>query len=349
MMGALRSKLHRWTGALGLRLHLRASDLSQGTPLPGNLFLAPPEPPPLQFASRQIEDYILLADYRPVLDEIVHPVGRADISPLELPPMPTGRVLTAHLLGSFCLSIDDLPIEKLPNGRSGSLLKYLLYHHQRRIAREALMEAFWPGADPDVSRNRLNVTMSNIRHTLRQASDVEVILFEDSRYFIDAGLQIWLDVEELETSLERARQAAANGKTAAAVQYHETAASLYQGDFLEDDLYEEWTVPIRERLRLAYLDTLFHLSRYYFETRQYTACVGMCQTILERDNCREDVHCLLMRCYARQNQFYLALRQYQVCVGALRAELDMAPAAATMALHEKLRRRELTDPLARSY
>ena len=68
---------------------------------------------------------------------------------------------------------------------------------------------------------------------------------------------------------------------------------LISGGFHADDLYEEWTIPIRERLRLAYLDTLYRLASDYFSREQYyAACAGMCHAIMERDNCREDVHCL---------------------------------------------------------
>ena len=66
---------------------------------------------------------------------------------------------------------------------------------------------------------------------------------------------------------------------------------------------------------------------------------SVCQNILERDNCREDVHCLLMRCYAHQNQVPLALRQFQIRVQALRQELDVDPATSTVSLYEELRHR----------
>lgn len=256
--------------------------------------------------------------------------------------------LTAYLLGGFVISIEDIPIARIPTGRNGSLLKYLVYHHQRRIARDALMDLFWPQAEPDVARNRLNVAMSSIRHAIRAATGRESIVFEDGRYFIHPELNVWLDVEEVERNLEAVRRLDASGQSASAIQHLEVAANLYQGDFLADDPYEEWTIPIRERLRLAYLDTLFRLGRDYFERGQYAACAGMCQTILERDNCREDVHCLLMRCYAHQNQIYLALRQYHLCTEALHRELDVKPAETTTALYTSLRRRELSTPIDRT-
>ena len=67
---------------------------------------------------------------------------------------------------------------------------------------------------------------------------------------------------------------------------------------------------------------------------------SICPDLDTRDNCREDAHCLLMRCYSRQGQHHLALRQYQACVEALRAELEVDPAPATTQLYERIRRRE---------
>ena len=62
--------------------------------------------------------------------------------------------------------------------------------------------------------------------------------------------------------------------------------------------------------------------------------------MLTQDNCREDSHCRLMRCYSRQGQYHLALRQYQLCVKTLRDELDVDPSPNTTQLYERIRRRE---------
>jgi hypothetical protein len=61
---------------------------------------------------------------------------------------------------------------------------------------------------------------------------------------------------------------------------------------------------------------------------------------LAHDNCREDAHCLLMRCYSRLNQPQLAVRQYLSCVAVLRNELRMDPGAMTTELFQRIRRRE---------
>jgi DNA-binding SARP family transcriptional activator len=240
--------------------------------------------------------------------------------------------------------MNDAPVTKVPSGRGGMILKYLVYHHRRNLPRDQLMELLWPEAEPDMARNRLNVALSGLRRELRRFIRNEVIVFDDGKYGLDPSWTVWVDVEEFERSLEAARHSESAGNMEQGIQHLEVAANLYQGDFLAEDPYEEWTISIRERLRLAYLDALYLLGRRYFELGQYGACAALCQLILERDRCREDVHCLLMRCYAGQEQIPLALRQYQVCVEALQRELDVTPEPATTQLAERLRRHEGISP-----
>jgi DNA-binding SARP family transcriptional activator len=254
-------------------------------------------------------------------------------------PATTVMPVAVHMLGAFSMTIGDLTV-KLPASRGLSVLKYLLLHHKQNISREVLMDIFWPDAEPQTARNNLNVAMHGLRKALRNIIFLPVIIFEDGAYGLEPNLKVWLDVEEFERCSNAGQRLEARDQLTASVAEYETAISLYQGDFLESNPYEEWTILDRERLRVAYLDTLDRLSQIYFSQERYAACIAVCQLILNRDRCREDAHCLLMRCYSRQRQHHLALYQYQVCVEALRAELDVEPAPETTKLYEQIRRRE---------
>jgi DNA-binding SARP family transcriptional activator len=202
------------------------------------------------------------------------------------------------------------------------------------------MDTFWPESEQQTARNSLDVALHSLRKALRSAIFMPVLLFEDGGYSFEPSLQIWLDVEEFERCVQAGQRLEAKNQRSAAIAEYECAISLYQGDFLEQNPYEEWTILDRERLRIAYLDTLDHLSRIYFAQEQYAACVAACQLLLSRDRCREDIHCILMQCFSRQGQHHLALRQYQICEGALLEELDVRPAPETTQLYDRIRRRE---------
>jgi DNA-binding SARP family transcriptional activator len=245
--------------------------------------------------------------------------------------------VAVQMLGTFSMTVQDSTL-KLPASRGLSLLKYLLLHHKQKTPREVLMDVFWRDAEPEMARNNLNVAMHSLRKALRTVIFLPVIVFEDGAYGLEPNLQIWLDVEEFERCVKGGQRLEARDQLTTAVTEYEAAISLYQGDFLEQNPYEEWTVLDRERLRVAYLDTLDRLSQIYFSQDRYAACITVCQVILTRDRCREDAHCLLMRCYSRQGQYHLALRQYQICVEALHQELDVEPTLETTKLHEQIRR-----------
>ena len=202
------------------------------------------------------------------------------------------------------------------------------------------MEAFWPGASPESARNSLNVALHDLRKVFRVRITTPVIEYHEGAYQFNPDLNLWLDVEEFERYLFASQRLENAGQLSLAVNELEVAASLYQGDFMADDPYEEWAVLDRTRLQIAYLDLLNRLSNMYFSQGQYSACVTLCQRILERDNCREDAHRRLMRCYSRQGQHHLALRQYQLCIQTLQNELGVDPEQDTLQLAERIRRHE---------
>jgi DNA-binding SARP family transcriptional activator len=252
----------------------------------------------------------------------------------------TGILLTVSTLGNFSLSINDTVMQRLPSTRGLSVLKYLLINHKQKTPREVLMDTFWQDSDPDSARNNLNVSLHSLRSALREITETPVVIFEKGNYFLNPDLRIWIDVEEFEDQLHAGQQLESAGDLSNAVRKYEVATSLYQGDFLEEDPYEEWPVLTREHLRVSYMETLDRLSQIKFDMGNYSACVALCQKMLERDNCREDAHRLLMRCFSRQGQQHLALRQYQACVEALRTELDVDPEPATVQLAEHIRHHE---------
>ncbi len=278
----------------------------------------------------------------PQLPEVsAHASISGEPSPLPFPkpePLP-GITAVVQMLGPFSLTIQGAPL-KLPISRGSSLLKYLLLHHKHVTPREILMDIFWPEADPDAARNNLNVAMHGLRQALRSVTDVALIRFVDGGHGLATDLEIWLDVDEFERCTREGQRLEAREELNAAVIEYEIAVDLYRGDFLADSPYDGWTTQDRERLRVAYLDTLERLGRIYFGQGRYAACVALCQLLLSRDPCREDAHCRLMQCYSRLGQSPLALRQYQICAAALRAELQAQPAPETKQLYSRIRRHE---------
>jgi DNA-binding SARP family transcriptional activator len=246
--------------------------------------------------------------------------------------------LIVYCLGQFRVYQDDRLTTDWPSGKGKSIFKYMIANRQRPIAKDVLMDLFWRGADPDAARNNLNVAIYGLRQALRAGRpDFSHILFQDDHYLLNPSMALWVDAEEFLEHCERGCTLEKEKRAAPAVAEYEVAEGLYQGDFLEEDLYEDWPMLQREGLRDSYLVILERLSRYYLESQRYAMCIHLCQKILAKDDCREDAHRRLMRCYCRQGQPYLALRQYHLCAETLQKELEVPPMGETLALYEQVR------------
>jgi len=250
---------------------------------------------------------------------------------------PSSPSLAVYCLGPFQVYQDDQLVADWPASKGKLIFKYMISHRSLPVAKEVLMELFWPDAHPDAARNNLNVAIYGLRKGLRQTTaSFSHILFQDECYLFNPDLRIWVDSEAFIKHLTAAQTLERHGELVAAIREYRAAEALYQGDFLGEDRYQDWLMPLRQSLQADYLNLLDRLSRYYLDQEEYDLCVTMCDKMLAVDSCREEAHCRLMRCYSQQRQPYLALRQYHLCVKALKEDLDVPPAQTTTALYEQI-------------
>jgi DNA-binding SARP family transcriptional activator len=254
---------------------------------------------------------------------------------------PSSPLLIVHCLGPFQVFSNNKLIERWPSSKGKSIFKYLVTNRGRPIAKEVLMDLFWPEADPDAARNNLNVAIYGLRQAFREDdTDFSHVLYQNEHYLLNSELQVWLDVEEFMAHFQSGHRLQREGLVTEAVREYHAAEALYQGEFLEEDRYEEWLMPLRRQITSNYLELLERLSQYYFNKEEYASCISICRSMLSNDPCLEDAHCRLICCHYRQGQQHLALRQYHQCVKALKEELEVAPGPKTEELYEKIRHHE---------
>lgn len=312
--------------------------------LPANTSLNLPDPNPPEFRNHDSlwRRGQSLFGWRPDLRPIEADAHGLVAQALAVPIVETGEQgqpeLKVHCLGPFQVYQDDWLIEYWPSSKGKSIFKYLVTYRKRPVAKEVLMDLFWPDAHPDSARNNLNVAIYGLRQALHDIRpEFSHILFQEDCYLLNSKLQVWVDVEAFREYLSTARSLERRRDLASAVPAYRAAEALYQGEFLVEDRYEDWLLPQRQSLEADYLSLLDRLSRYYLGQKDYEMCVSKCDKMLAVDPCREEAHRRLMRCYARRGQRYLALRQHQLCVETLQNELDVPPVSATTTLFEQIR------------
>jgi DNA-binding SARP family transcriptional activator len=232
---------------------------------------------------------------------------------------------------------DDQLVTDWDSLKARSIFKYLVVHRGTSIIKDVLMDVFWPDAGPEAARRNLHQAIYSLRNTLRQRQpDYAHILFRDDCYLLNPEMPIWLDLEEFEEHIQAGKRLERSGRLSEAMAQYGIAEGLYQGDFLEEDPYEDWPGLQREQSRQAYLSIADRLSAHYAQQGEYTPAMALCQKVLVKDNCCEKAHRRLMQCYLAQGQRHLAVRQYQACVEVLKEEFDLQPSEETVALYHHI-------------
>ena len=79
------------------------------------------------------------------------------------------------------------------------------------------------------------------------------------------------------------------------------------------------------------------ISENFMLKNDYTEAIHLCEKILAKDNCREDIYRRLMECYYLSGQRDRAIKIFRKCTKALKAELEVEPTAATIQLYRRIK------------
>jgi LuxR family transcriptional regulator, maltose regulon positive regulatory protein len=249
--------------------------------------------------------------------------------------------LQVRFFGHFEILCNGEPVGLGRNGKALAIFKYLLAHRDRRVSRNYLMEWLWPESTPKKAGSSLNVAICTLRKLLSECSAglQNYILLEEGYYGLCPTVRVESDVEEFDLRYEQGCRLEKTNCNEGAAEY-ERAIELYRGEYLLDDLYEDWTMVERERLSNAYLDMLERLAVYYKETEQLRESIQICYRILQKDRGHENCHLLLTEAYALLGSYGRALRQYRLFKGVLNSTYGTEPSVETEERFEKVLGRE---------
>lgn len=150
-----------------------------------------------------------------------------------------------YFFGVFRILINGDLIKDWQNGKSKTIFKYPVAHRQRPISKEFLMELLWPGSEIECARNNLNVSIYNIRQSIKHGGKkIPCIDHMNGQYSINPNLKIWTDFEEFIDIFDEAEKHRNNNDLEREISTLELLDKLYVDDFLAEDQYEDWIIPL---------------------------------------------------------------------------------------------------------
>ena len=223
--------------------------------------------------------------------------------------------------------------------KAGLLLAYLALNLHRTQARERLLDTFWGDMEPQMARDNLSTTLSQLRRQLETTgiptgsilvADRQQVRLNADAVSVDAG-----DFDRL------TRQAKVVEDAPAKTALLQEAANLYRGELLPG-CYEEWATREQTRFQSAYLECLRHLTRNLETAGHWPEALEYAQKATAADPYAEEFYQAQMRLLVRLKRPAVALQTYEELALLFERDLGAQPAAGTRQMAEMIR----SDPRA---
>ena len=236
--------------------------------------------------------------------------------------------LRIQTLGAFRIVRDGqpAPMSEWQSKKARRLLKTLVARRGRPVPRDVLMDALWPDDDSAAVAKRLSVAVSTIRAVLDPTGRYEPDHFvggSDALALDYAHVDV--DVEDFLSDAARGVEALREGRHGEALELLEAAEAAYSGEFLEEELYEDWAAPLREEARAAYISVARALAIESAKARDHDATVRYRLRLLQRDPYDEDAHLGVVSALIESRRHGDARRAYGVYVTRME-EISLEPA-----------------------
>ena len=212
----------------------------------------------------------------------------------ELGTTPAGAAFFIQALGDFKIILrgETIPASTLSRQKKVlDLLKLLLVHRQNGILKETLYDLFWPGYLPKSCRDNLNTLIYRLRKILGEAEDY--VLTQGGIIRLNDEI-CTVDVDHFLQQIKEGEQAQRQNDRSLAMACYNKAKDLYQGDFLEKDLYYDDIRDYRETLKNEYLQLLFNITIMNLDAGIYQVALGAVKALIRKDPLCETAYRLLM-------------------------------------------------------
>jgi len=255
-------------------------------------------------------------------------------------PPNTDVPLRVCTLGGFHVWRDGDEISPAAWGREKALHLFQFFVTLRlqglRLHREQIIERLWPGLDPDGGDRDFKVALHAVNKVLepnrKPRAEPQFIQRHDLTYDLNLE-EIWIDAFAFENLIAAGNQA---GNRESAVAYYQQALTLYQGDFLPERRYEDWSSAERERLQVLALGLMTTLAEMLLKNSPLES-IRLTQHALAIDPVWENAYRIQIQAYLAQGNRPMALRTYQQCVKVLQSELAIGPLPETQAIYEQIK------------
>ncbi|MBT9584435.1 hypothetical protein IV102_13920 [bacterium] len=222
----------------------------------------------------------------------------------------------------------------------------LLVFHRGGILDEALLEVFWPDAEPERARNSLRNSLHKVRQTLKKfLGEVRTVDRCRKTGIIRLNCTYQTDCDLFLTELLQAQELTRQQQWGPALLRVRQAVLHLSGELMQgaDD---EYIVGPRAQLANQHLRALLLQGRLEYELHQGDACEATAGQVLGLDDLNEDAHRLRLQALALQQRHADLATCFALSQHHFKSELGIVPRSIVAAFEacQKTQALDGTDP-----
>lgn len=246
------------------------------------------------------DHFCYIGDLDPWMADVERFITGTHIPRKPVNPKHNVRIVT---LGRFTVEVNG---EEVPNSQWGSrrarqLCKRLVAARGWPVTRDELIDMLWPEEhDRQALGARLSVQLSAVRRVLGGG----VIANRES---------VRLDLNEVTTDLNAFFESASDKET----------VEQYSGDFLPEDLYDDWTHGARDEARARFTQAARTLGAKAIESGDHETATKLARRLIICDPYEQESHILLIKAHQEAGLAGEARRSHEAWARAM-AELDLS-------------------------
>lgn len=236
--------------------------------------------------------------------------------------------IRVHTLGAFRVIVDGRELKKADwsRRRARELFKLLLLNHRSAVTISEIHDKLWgERGDRNIEMLVMNAA-SHIRKALEsgreEVADHFTLDCSDGAYMLDLGENVWIDFIRFRELVVAARRSSSVEERS---RMYAEATELYGGDFLQEDLYADWTEFQRRLLKDAFLEGLEYLAREDLRMGHLEQAIAGARRILEHDDTSETAYRILLQGLTQCGRHGEANRMMEQCRLAFARELGKEP------------------------
>lgn len=228
--------------------------------------------------------------------------------------------------------------------KTRTFLLLLLAHDPKKLTDDFIIDLLWPNTPFEKAKNNLYHAVHHLRKILEPSREDPsrslYILREGNCYYFNKNAQYWWDVDEFEKIIKSSEEFVQRGDIENAINSFQDMKSLYQGDFLQENLEDEWVLLFRQQLQQKFLSAQIKLLRCYVSIDNWEGAIECARQVLEEDPYNEEIYLIAMQGYIKTENHANAIKHYKNYMKIMYEELKLSPSKEIEELYQKALRRE---------